>query len=227
MEVWTAASTTVLPTSDDLHGTALALARLQRVYRIPINSIMTGYIAGVFSSVSKCVQYACVCMCARACVYTTSTTATVTTNATISTTTTTTTTRTIAGRLPAGGQCKPQPRRIQLRLRLVWILSPAGEGRPHLAETDQEEHQTCQGRGTELSTFNYYILFGRNKFSLPTLLIRRRSCINNYEWHRKYLAVYYEVCVVMCSMPALLPSTPFPSTFFPLWSSHYLHTLYG
>lgn len=51
--VVSAASATVLPTLEDLEGAALALARLQRIYRIPINSLMAGHIAGVSSSVSK------------------------------------------------------------------------------------------------------------------------------------------------------------------------------
>ncbi|KAK3895508.1 hypothetical protein Pcinc_000747 [Petrolisthes cinctipes] len=51
LKLVSASETTVLPTSDDLTGAALALTRLQRIYRLPINSFMAGYIAGVSSSV--------------------------------------------------------------------------------------------------------------------------------------------------------------------------------
>ncbi|KAK3860846.1 hypothetical protein Pcinc_033135 [Petrolisthes cinctipes] len=45
------ASTVVLPTESDLRGAALALIRLQKVYRIPVGSFMAGHLANNTTSV--------------------------------------------------------------------------------------------------------------------------------------------------------------------------------
>lgn len=55
-EVLAAKITTVLPTDNDLRGTAIALSRLRKVYKLHIRDLVQGRLLDTVSSVSKCAQ---------------------------------------------------------------------------------------------------------------------------------------------------------------------------